>query len=239
MASFSQSQIEHFKREAKKICRASDCLHSEALDRIANSNGYRNWSLLVKNNDPKDTTKAERARNSFRFTRSPELMHMALLKVPEPGRYSNITRSEEAKSKVNNISKNFISAQNSVEFAISYMTCLLQVKRFKIYSTSIAYWEMRFWLPYSCYMVKDCAYLFLNRHYKPVGYTGNDWVKYEEFSDLLTRFQSDNLGKFTAQGSSHGYLFNDGCTPWNSRKDAITYLERLKILNEIIEYQNK
>ncbi|HEY2345702.1 MAG TPA: hypothetical protein VGH80_07450 [Xanthomonadaceae bacterium] len=46
--SFSPSQIERLKHEAKALSRARGFAHSEALDRIAAENGYANWSLLMK-----------------------------------------------------------------------------------------------------------------------------------------------------------------------------------------------
>ena len=49
--SFSSSQIDRFKREAKKLVRELSIPHSEALDRIAARQGFKNWSLLVKHSD--------------------------------------------------------------------------------------------------------------------------------------------------------------------------------------------
>lgn len=72
-ASFTLSQIERFKREAKQLHRATPIAHSQALDRIANANGYSNWSLLAKHSDTHDALNAKSARPSFRFTRTPEL----------------------------------------------------------------------------------------------------------------------------------------------------------------------
>lgn len=46
--SFTFVQLERFRREAKKISRESSLTHSEALDRIAEQNGFTNWSLLSK-----------------------------------------------------------------------------------------------------------------------------------------------------------------------------------------------
>ena len=47
-ASFTIAQVERFKREAKRLHRDSHISHSQALDQIANANGYNNWSLLTK-----------------------------------------------------------------------------------------------------------------------------------------------------------------------------------------------
>lgn len=45
---FSHTQLERFRREAKKLGRELAITHSEALDRIAAQNGFKNWSLLAK-----------------------------------------------------------------------------------------------------------------------------------------------------------------------------------------------
>ena len=56
--SFSSSQIDRFKREAKKLVRELSMPHSDALDRIATQQGFKNWSLLVKHSDAATTIKA-------------------------------------------------------------------------------------------------------------------------------------------------------------------------------------
>lgn len=49
--SFSPSQIDRFKRAAKKLVRELSIPHGEALNRIAAQQGFKNWSLLVKHSD--------------------------------------------------------------------------------------------------------------------------------------------------------------------------------------------
>ncbi len=49
--SFSSSQIDRFKREAKKLVRELSIPHNEALDRIAVQQGFKNWSLLAKHSE--------------------------------------------------------------------------------------------------------------------------------------------------------------------------------------------
>lgn len=48
--SFSSAQIDRFKREAKKLVRELSIPHTEALNRIAARQGFKNWSLLAKHN---------------------------------------------------------------------------------------------------------------------------------------------------------------------------------------------
>lgn len=49
--SFTSSQLERFRREAKKLGRDLAIPHSEALDRIAAQHGFKNWSLLAKHSE--------------------------------------------------------------------------------------------------------------------------------------------------------------------------------------------
>lgn len=234
-ASFTHAQIERFKREAKQLHRASSLSHSQALDQIANANGYGNWSLLMKHSDTGEHPTAKNARPPFRFSRTPELMRLALLKVPEPRGWNAPKRIDVAQQQVEDISQAFASPQDAVEYAIDYMTCLLTVPRFKIYSATPANWEMRSWLPYSCHAIKDSLHILVNRSYKPVGQVGKDWANYEEFPYLHARIANDLRKCFTARGSSDGFLFNDGCPPWYSRADAEAYLERLYILQNVLQ----
>lgn len=234
-ASFTLTQIERFKREAKRLHRASPVSHSQALDQIANANGYSNWSLLTKHSDTHDTLNAKSTRPPFRFTRTPELMRLALLKVPDARGWGQPTRIDRAQQQVEDLSPAFISPQNAVKFAIDYMTCLLTVPRFKLYSAAPASWEMRSWLPYSCHSIEDGVHILVNRSYKPVGQVGKEWANYADYPYLHARFANDLLRSFIAQGSSDGYLFNDGCPPWHSRVDAVAYLDRLHILNKVLK----
>ncbi|MDP2219576.1 MAG: hypothetical protein Q8K34_05150, partial [Hydrogenophaga sp.] len=198
MQTFSHAQIEQFKRKAKLNKQVSAIPHSQALDLVAQDNGYGNWSLLMKHSSMHGSPGPKRARPKFRFTRTPELMRLALRKVPEPSGIDAPRRVDFARQKIDDISQAFGSAPNVVEFAIDYMTCLLTVPRFRLDSASTAYWEMRSWLPYYVHPVEVDVFLLVNRHYKPVGQVGNEWAKYEEFPHLQTRITGDSLRRFTA-----------------------------------------
>lgn len=233
--SFTFAQIEHFKREAKQLRRTTLISHSHALDQIANANGFANWSLLAKHSEIHHSVKQKRERAPFLFTRTPELMRAALLKVPDTRGWGQQTRSDRAQQQVEDLSAAFVSPQNAVEYAIDYVTCLLTVPRFKLYSAAPAYWEMRSWLPYSCHSLEEGGYILLNRSYKPVGQVDQEWANYAEFPHLQARFADDLRSEFTAPGSSKGFLFNDGCLPWRSRADATQYLKRLHILLKVLK----
>ena len=49
--SYTTTQIERLKREAKKRSRATDLTHTQALDLVAVEHGFRNWSLLAKHSE--------------------------------------------------------------------------------------------------------------------------------------------------------------------------------------------
>lgn len=50
--SYTPAQIEQFRRDAKRLARKNAIPHSEALDSIAVSKGFKNWSLLAKHAAP-------------------------------------------------------------------------------------------------------------------------------------------------------------------------------------------
>ena len=54
---FSISQIVCLKREAKKLCHKHSISHSKALDLIAKEYGFKNWSLLIKHSEVRQSPK--------------------------------------------------------------------------------------------------------------------------------------------------------------------------------------
>ena len=159
--SFSFAQIERFKREAKQLRHNTPITHSQALDRIAEANGYDNWSLLMKHSDlslvsqePPVQEVITVARAPFEFTRTHDEIRQALRKVPEPS-YGRSSAIDEARWLTEDICHEFTSAENAVDFAVDYMTSLLTVPRFRINLASKANWEMRCWLPYCVHPTND------------------------------------------------------------------------------------
>lgn len=235
--SFSLAQIEFLKRKAKTLSRTASLTHSQALDRVAAECGFKNWSLLAKraaslgsdvlvSNNPvleEDTQPVQLA-----FTRTPEEMRNAL-RVIQVSRHEYHT-FEKAARRTENICRKFASPANALDFAVRYMECLLTVPRYRVRGGSVVYPEMRCWLPYHTKPLGDDAYILTNRYYKPVGDTGREWVRYEDYQHLHFHMDKGATLLFAHQGSSPDYLFNDGCPPWHSRKDAEVYLDRLRIL---------
>lgn len=242
--SFSSAQIERLKREAKQLCRATPNLtHSQALDHIASKHGYNNWSLLTKHSDA-GTIPSEAipvpppisSRPAFEFMRTTDEMRQAVRKIPEP-RFGYYGASPEniARSQVDRICDRFVSMENAVDFAISYMSILLTVPRYRIYGASKVYEEMRCWFPYCACNLDGGRQILVNRRYKPVGETSADWVDYAQFPHLHTQLQEPQLFAITPRGASKGYLFYDGCPPWDSRQDAEGYLTRLRLLQAMLK----
>lgn len=225
---YSAAQIAHLKREAKRLSHASMIPHSKALDQVAATKGHRNWSLLMKN-----AAESPTGPPPYRFARTAEEMRLALQKVQLPS-YSRSPRVDAARQMVEDLSLKFITAQNAVDFAIDYMRCLLSVPRFKVYAATRVNWELRCWLPYAAKQLGDDTSILVNRRYKPVGHVTDDWAAYETFPHLHLRLDGERLKAFAYRPESEGYLFNDGCMPWTSRKDAQAYLERLQKLHAVM-----
>lgn len=83
--SFSNIQLERFRREAKKLSRELSITHSDALDRIAVRQGFTNWSLLVKHSNAPSTIAGRepptRSRNApYRY-----YLHGDVVEEGEPG----------------------------------------------------------------------------------------------------------------------------------------------------------
>lgn len=84
---------------------------------------------------------------------------------------------------------------------------------------------LRYFMPYCTEKLKNGNMIFLNRGYKPIGipYEGiNSFINYEEYENV-------SFNKEIKEVSSHNYFYNDGSTPWSSRKDLKNYLESLKV----------
>jgi hypothetical protein len=90
-------------------------------------------------------------------------------------------------------------------------------------------------MPYCLKRQSDGCYVVLNRNYKPLGFTTDTWVKYEEypvavkFKKLTARIaaklsidRDDNLDTI--------YLYGDDSIPTRTAADMRAYLTRLGIL---------
>ena len=224
---FTTHEVEVMRRDAKKRSRANGVILAKALDQIAAEQGYRNWSLLQKNGSP-----APDELQSWLYRRTPEEVAQSMRAVPEvASRFDRRVRSEIARDSVQALDGKFTSAANAVGFAVAYVEGLLAQPRFRLHTKSVAYWEMRFWLPYGANRVEGDAHILVNRYYKPVGSTSGEHVDYATYPHLSLRLQGDGWRAFAHRTAEQPFLFNDGCPPWHSRQDAEAYVERLKELH--------
>lgn len=174
------------------------------------------------------------ATQPFRFSRTTEEMRLALHKVPYP-RESGMTRVDEALRQTEDICGQFVSAANAINVAVDYMACLLAVPRFKVSPWTKVFMEMHAWLPYCVSAIGAGTQILVNRDYKPLGQKTKDWAKYEEFEHLHCHLSDEHLKAVSPRPQSLGFLYNDGCTPWGSRKNAEVYLERLHLLQSALK----
>ncbi|MBX3713070.1 MAG: hypothetical protein KF800_14005 [Lysobacter sp.] len=227
---FTAHEVEVMRRDAKKRARANGVTLAEALDQVAVEQGYRNWSLLQKNG----TTPLDELPFWF-FRRTPEEIAQSMRVVPEPAsRFEHRARSEIARDSVQALDKRFASSANAVDFAIAYVEGILAQPRFRLSPKSIAYWEMRLWLPYGANRVEGDTHILVNRYYKPVGSTSSERVDYAAYPNLGLRLRGDDWRAFSHRTAEQPFLFNDGCLPWRTRENAEAYLGRLKELRRRI-----
>lgn len=221
MQSFSQNQISRFKREAKKVSKNTDSTHLMVLDEKARSLGYANWNSL-QNHQNSST------RIFPTFQRSPEEMQSLFKKVKKT---TDIYIEEKTvRELIEPIHDKFANALSALIYAREYMKCILQVTRWSIDGLSIAYSEMRIFLPYSLQRASTGKYVITGRDYKPVGMTANKWVNYEDFPNLELNLSENDI----SQINNDGYLYTDGDTPWTNRKNAKKYLLRLEALISLV-----
>ncbi|MDI4634032.1 hypothetical protein J7U46_13320 [Pelomonas sp. V22] len=228
------AQVEQLQREATSLHRSAGIPLADAFDRIAAQQGHVNWASLMRHVSEFIDSRGAFARPAVPFTRTPEQMRIAMREVAGRGAQAD----GAAKKNVFDISGEFASPRDAVDFSIAFMMCLLSAPRFKVYRSAQVYWEMRWWLPYCVSEVRDHdetdVRILLNRHYKPVGMVPSDWVKYEDFPNLQASLTRRQRLRLTRPWAQEGYLFDDGCPPWDSRRAAVDYLDRLHVLRALL-----
>jgi hypothetical protein len=224
---FTAHEVEVLRRDAKVRARTNDVIFSKALDQVAAEQGYRNWSLLQK----KGCTPSD-APQSWLFRRTSEDISQSMRVVPEPAsRFDRRARSDIARDSVQALDGKFA---NAVDFGLAYVEGLLAQPRFRLSTKSVAYWEMRLWLPYGANRIEGDTFILVNRHYKPVGSTTKDHVDYRTYPHLSLRLHGDSWRAFSHRTAEQPFLFNDGCPPWATRQDAEAYLGRLAEMRRLI-----
>ncbi|MCU7904466.1 MAG: hypothetical protein KZQ76_01190 [Candidatus Thiodiazotropha sp. (ex Epidulcina cf. delphinae)] len=92
--------------------------------------------------------------------------------------------------------------------------------------------------PYCLLEQQDGSYAVVNRRYKPLGFTTQDWVNYEDHPILIT---TEGLGpktikKLSYKGSTDSsaiYLYGSGHVPTSSKKNMDAYQKRLALLAKL------
>jgi hypothetical protein len=231
---YTFSQIEQLKRDAKRLAQESLLPHSNALDQVAASRGYANWSQLMKHSAPLQAGSAttQTPRLPFLFSRTAEAMCLAMRKAtPNAG---NGSTSARLRLEVADLSEQFISADNAIDFAIAYMESALSVPRYSVNGQSLAYYEMRCWLPYCIHVVDGDLRALVGRDYKPVGMVQKeDRMDYTAFPQVQLRMSEQQLSRLTTvhrRDTEAGYLYD--ASPWASRTDAQAYLKQLRELRD-------
>lgn len=226
--SFTAHQVESMRRDAMKRARASDMTYSKALDQIAEEHGYRNWSLLQKNGiTPSDQPQP------YLFRRTTGEVTLAMRVVPEPrSRTEHRRPAEIARDTVQAVDSKFVSAANAVDFAVAYVESVLAQPRFKLSTKSVAFWEMRPWLPYAALPAEGTSHILVNRLYKPQGSTTAEFVDYAKYPQLQLKLRGESWRSFAHPTAKDPFLFNDALAPWSNRGNAEAYLVRLKDLRK-------
>ncbi len=209
----SAAQIEQMKRNAKRAKASEGIPHTAALDAQANLAGYPSWAIFMKHQGPAPVAAV------YQFTRSIEEMREAL----RPR-----ARAAAQTASPDDILGHLLSMPHAVQHAIDYMTCLLQATNKKVDSSSLAYQEMRAWLPYVIQPVGEGKYLLANRGYDPVGKLAGKFSDYQAYPHMHAELSEDQLEAIAFRPGEAGTAFNDGTPPWGSPALAAAYATRLE-----------
>lgn len=220
-AQYTPAQIEHFKVVAKRASRQSGSTHTSALNELAVSKGFKNWQMLMR------ATAAAQPASGFKpfvLTRDDDGWRAAVQNVPG----ANVNNPSDFAA-LHSIAGVFGSPSEAVGFAQAYMRDLLARPRFTVGPHSLVVAEMYWWLPYVVRETEDGTgvRMLLNRHYGPVGLADRATVDDGSYANLRVDCGLDSLRAFS-DGS--GYLYGVGPDPWQGKKAAVRYLDRLDAL---------
>ena len=142
------------------------------------------------------------------------------------------------KIQVPDISASHLSARDAVAHAINFLAAQLAKPQFVVpKGESRLYLEMRRDMPY---VIHETALpgtqLLVNRNYKPLGNnskTAENSVNYELAISGHTKLTAAQIASVVSPPHDRG-LFGDGNPPWAGKREAVAYLERLKLLHAFL-----
>jgi hypothetical protein len=80
-------------------------------------------------------------------------------------------------------------------------------------------------------------WVFLNRHYKPVGLVQDDWVHYKDYAVPVVGLGPKTARKLDVanQYDKYGciYLYDDSCAPWLCKQDRDEYLKKISVVMKL------
>jgi uncharacterized protein (UPF0248 family) len=94
----------------------------------------------------------------------------------------------------------------------------------------------KIYLPYCLKKQDDGSFIVLNRNHKPIGFTTNEDLVYEDYpiSARIKGLTEKAIKKIAYNGvmTDDGFitLYNDACIPTKSKANMQKYLERLELL---------
>ncbi len=91
------------------------------------------------------------------------------------------------------------------------------------------------YLPYCLKKQPNGGYVVLNRDYKPLGFSTNKFISYDEFPvtakiEGITSKLAKRLSWNDSDDVDTVYLYNDETNPVNSADNMKTYIEKLTVL---------
>ncbi len=92
----------------------------------------------------------------------------------------------------------------------------------------------RIFMPYCLQRLDSGKWVVLNRNYKPLGYTKEEWVEYEQYAvPLKISVTEKKKISFDRTTGDTIWLYNDGCVPTSSSEDMQAYSKRLEVLSKL------
>lgn len=140
--------------------------------------------------------------------------------------------------KLPDISSSHSSALEAVDFAIQFLTLLLNKPRFIVpKGETELYLQMRRDFPYIVHITsQEGIQILVNRNYKPLGNssrTAEDWVNYDACVNMHVQLTETQINS-VIEPKRDNSLFGDGNPPWNGKRESNAYMKRLLALKKAI-----